>query len=287
MITDLSHDNKYANWYSLIILNSVSRIDTTLKYEKHHILPRCFKLGGNTDYRNIVNLTPREHYVCHRLLSKMMIDGRKRRQMYFAVWKITHNDNQKVSSREYEFNKKNFTKSQKELWQDPEYREKQRVARAESYADPMRQAKHSLDIKTLMETPTYKEMCVRPMIDSHKTIDHSSKEWTERSFNSLESIAKSTAYSKTPESREKAKQRELSKGADKLSECGRNRNRKAVENGIIKYGSEEAFRKHHAESIRGRKKCINRITNEKRMFKPDSIPFGFELITKKPTINIT
>lgn len=37
--------------------------------EKHHIVPRC--LGGSDDKDNLVALTYREHFLCHKLLCKM------------------------------------------------------------------------------------------------------------------------------------------------------------------------------------------------------------------------
>jgi len=36
-------------------------------YEKHHIIPKCIK--GTDDKDNLVLLTAREHYVCHKLLT--------------------------------------------------------------------------------------------------------------------------------------------------------------------------------------------------------------------------
>jgi NUMOD3 motif len=36
-------------------------------YEKHHILPKC--LGGTDDKGNLVLLTAKEHYLCHKLLT--------------------------------------------------------------------------------------------------------------------------------------------------------------------------------------------------------------------------
>lgn len=36
--------------------------------EKHHIVPRS--LGGTNDRNNLVNLSAREHYICHLLLTK-------------------------------------------------------------------------------------------------------------------------------------------------------------------------------------------------------------------------
>ena len=37
--------------------------------ERHHVLPRC--MGGRDESKNLVNLTPEEHYVAHQLLVKM------------------------------------------------------------------------------------------------------------------------------------------------------------------------------------------------------------------------
>lgn len=37
--------------------------------EKHHIVPKC--IGGNNDKENIVELTAKEHFICHRLLCKI------------------------------------------------------------------------------------------------------------------------------------------------------------------------------------------------------------------------
>ena len=37
--------------------------------EKHHILPRA--LGGDNSKNNIVRLTAKEHFICHRLLAKI------------------------------------------------------------------------------------------------------------------------------------------------------------------------------------------------------------------------
>ena len=51
--------------------------------EKHHIIPRC--MGGNNGTNNIVNLTAREHFVAHRLLTKMVDDPFMRRKLVYAV----------------------------------------------------------------------------------------------------------------------------------------------------------------------------------------------------------
>ncbi|QIO02463.1 putative homing endonuclease [Salmonella phage allotria] len=53
--------------YNLIIANAKGR-PKAVGLETHHIIPRC--VGGTNDESNLVNLTRREHFVCHRLLAR-------------------------------------------------------------------------------------------------------------------------------------------------------------------------------------------------------------------------
>lgn len=63
--------NKYTNWYLKIIQNAKNRTNNpNLFYEKHHIIPLSLK-GKNT-ISNLVKLTPKEHFICHLLLTKMV-----------------------------------------------------------------------------------------------------------------------------------------------------------------------------------------------------------------------
>jgi len=53
---------------------SFNRKNKLQYYDGHHIIPRC--MGGlgssrNHNHPNIVLLTPKEHYICHRLLCKI------------------------------------------------------------------------------------------------------------------------------------------------------------------------------------------------------------------------
>jgi len=65
-------DNKYTKWYYGIITNAKTR-DTVNGYvERHHIIPKS--LGGTNFPDNLVVLTPREHFICHWLLIKMLPD---------------------------------------------------------------------------------------------------------------------------------------------------------------------------------------------------------------------
>jgi len=72
-------------------------------YENHHILPKC--LGGNGGKDNLVFLTLREHFICHKLLTYIYPGNRKIACAYhrMAVSKRLGN---LVSSRDYEYAKK-------------------------------------------------------------------------------------------------------------------------------------------------------------------------------------
>jgi len=60
--------NKYTRWYNQIVKNAQIRV-TEGYTELHHIQPRS--LGGTDSADNLVELTAREHFVCHWLLTKM------------------------------------------------------------------------------------------------------------------------------------------------------------------------------------------------------------------------
>ena len=97
-------ENKYTKYYFSIINNCTNRVIKGYT-ENHHIVPKS--LGGTDDDTNIVRLTAREHYICHRLLAKMT-SGKFMTAMIFAVWSMSNqkgnsrcNRNYHVSSRVY------------------------------------------------------------------------------------------------------------------------------------------------------------------------------------------
>ena len=65
----------YQQIYNKIIENAKNREVYDKRFsienyiEKHHILPKSF--GGSDSHENLVNLTAREHYLCHALLMKI------------------------------------------------------------------------------------------------------------------------------------------------------------------------------------------------------------------------
>lgn len=77
--------NKYTIVYNNIISRAKARVLDGYS-EKHHIIPKC--LGGKDTKENLVRLTAREHFICHRLLVKM-VEGKAKFQMIKAVDMMT------------------------------------------------------------------------------------------------------------------------------------------------------------------------------------------------------
>ena len=73
--------NKYSKTYFAITSNAKQRI-TEGYSELHHIIPQS--MGGSNDKDNLVELTAREHFICHWLLVKMT-EGDDRSKMLYAL----------------------------------------------------------------------------------------------------------------------------------------------------------------------------------------------------------
>jgi hypothetical protein len=70
-------------WYNQLVNRSLIRVLSHDIYtEKHHIIPRC--LGGSDEPNNLVNLTAREHFIAHWLLTKMVSSGKQKYQLWNA-----------------------------------------------------------------------------------------------------------------------------------------------------------------------------------------------------------
>jgi hypothetical protein len=59
----------YLKHYNSLIETRNNRKEIDNYYEKHHIIPKC--MGGTNDQSNLINLTFKEHYMAHYLLSKI------------------------------------------------------------------------------------------------------------------------------------------------------------------------------------------------------------------------
>jgi hypothetical protein len=75
--------NRYTRIYFSIIETARLRVLPKDQYkETHHIVPRS--MGGDNSSNNLVNLTAREHFICHKLLVRMT-EGESRGKMAFAL----------------------------------------------------------------------------------------------------------------------------------------------------------------------------------------------------------
>ena len=93
--------DKYTRWYNQIIERACWRL-TEDYTETHHILPRS--LGGTDDIDNLVELTAREHFICHWLLTKIHT-GDARNKMLSAFFLMRGNNayqDRYINSRAYE-----------------------------------------------------------------------------------------------------------------------------------------------------------------------------------------
>jgi hypothetical protein len=107
--------NKYTAWYYGIITKARCRKHLLEFGEKHHVILDCFfvkrrrkgppgwLLGEPNDTRNLVMLTPREHFLCHWLLTKM-VTGQAKCQTFAALagfCKQNPHQNRRLSSGAY------------------------------------------------------------------------------------------------------------------------------------------------------------------------------------------
>ena len=112
----------YQKIYNQIVERAKIRIkEIGVYYENHHITPRC--LGG-TDYKNLVCLTAKEHFLVHFLLIRIHPDNIKVAHAFFCMCR-QHNKSQKrylPSSRTYQEARQQFLDTQKIFWSNEENR---------------------------------------------------------------------------------------------------------------------------------------------------------------------
>jgi len=103
--------NKYTIWYTAITDRARTRkLDGYT--ERHHIIPKS--LNGTDDKNNLVDLTAREHFICHWLLTKMHT-GEAKAKMIYALNGMKRSNTfaqryeTKITARVYENLKKEFS----------------------------------------------------------------------------------------------------------------------------------------------------------------------------------
>lgn len=100
-------DNKYTRTYQQIVERAKKK-EYCGYTEKHHVIPKS--IGGTDNIDNLIELSAREHFICHLLLTKMVI-GKKRKSMVYALWRMANShskDKYAVTSRRYELTRQCF-----------------------------------------------------------------------------------------------------------------------------------------------------------------------------------
>lgn len=88
-------NNKYKNWYFLIMENAQTRIlEDSVYTENHHIIPQS--LGGTNETCNLVKLTLKEHLLAHKLLTKFLSGVEKAKMVHAHFRMVTGRQGQMV-----------------------------------------------------------------------------------------------------------------------------------------------------------------------------------------------
>lgn len=130
----------YQKIYNQIVKRAQNRKLESYK-EKHHILPKC--LGGSNDESNLVELTAREHFLCHMLLCEIYPENIKLKQ---ALWLMSIGKQKnklniyKPSLRTYEKLKEEYSKTLVGTKHSEKTKEKRRKAKIGfKYSDESKQ----------------------------------------------------------------------------------------------------------------------------------------------------
>ena len=142
--------------------------------ELHHIVPRC--LGGTDDPENLVRLTAREHFIAHRLLSKIYVENSELALSVLLMMKVQGG----IVSSSKGINKLRITSSDKssevmtglwnsekfremmstkmrERWKDPKIKERMTRGRSEKTEKQWEDKTYKTKMLSLLEDPTHLE----------------------------------------------------------------------------------------------------------------------------------
>jgi hypothetical protein len=100
---------EYLKIYNRIVERATNR-DVLGYVEKHHIIPKC--LGGDNKKSNIVLLTAKEHYICHKLLCEIYPNESK---LKYAFWRMCNVANNKYQERNYKVSAKVYSRIKGEI----------------------------------------------------------------------------------------------------------------------------------------------------------------------------
>jgi hypothetical protein len=167
----------YQRIYNQIIERAQNRKLEGYK-ERHHIIPKC--MGGSNDKSNLVDLTAREHFICHMLLCEIHPDENK---LVTSLWLMVIGKKRKkenqylIGSRIYESlkikNSLNQSKIKKGRKLSEETKQKMRQAKlgkklSDGHKQKMRKPKSSTENMSRPKSEETKEKIRQSMLGQNK-----------------------------------------------------------------------------------------------------------------------
>lgn len=265
-IKELSNQSKYTMWYCGIITKALERT-TRVEGERHHIVPKSMWNDGAKLKENIVLLTYREHFLCHKLLLNMVVDSIHKSKMAHALWRLSHKRKQdgiKLFSRDYAIARKAHSESISMLWKDKDYRTKTLKSREWFYNNEEQIESNRQKALKEMKNPKRKEAFVKAGLEAAKVIrDKDVKSWVSSSMGSENGRAKAKVVHQSEGHRKACSERELSKSKEQRSALAKQGQLALME----KLGGEDAYKKYLSERIKGRKRYVNIETGQIKMLR--------------------
>jgi hypothetical protein len=146
--------------YNKIIENALNenRINHNgIQYEKHHIIPKC--LEGNNKKENIVLLIPREHYICHKLLTYIYPNNTKILYAFYMMSLIKNKkEAYKISSKDYAYAKERCgllltTEEVKQKRKENAFNKKYSPEAIKKYLDSLKDTRYSPSASPIIQIP--------------------------------------------------------------------------------------------------------------------------------------
>lgn len=203
-------------------------------------------------------LTPREHFICHRILVKIMVDARHRGYMQSAFWLMLNSGQCVYTSTTYAIAKQHKSNAMKIMWANQEYKTSMIDKKQWFYNDPAQKEVNRQRALEQMQDPVTRSNFVQAGTSAAKKVrDADTKAWVANSMGSGEAKAKAKQSCQTEEFRQACSARELQpiKERQKLAKLGQ-------QAFMEKCGGEEAYRKVLSDRMKGRQRYINPETGK-------------------------
>ena len=273
-IKALSDNSKYTTWYCNIIVNALGR-KRFKGCERHHIVPKSVWKEGTKRKDNIVMLTSKEHFICHRLLAKIMLDATNKRCMESAFWLMLNSGQNTYTSTTYAIARRNKSNAMEIMWTNQKYKDDMLMKKQWFYNDPVQKEANRQKALNEMKDLTTKNKFVQAGAQAGKKIREADpKAWIAQSMGSAEAKAKARQSCQSDAFRDACKKRELSKPLEERQRWAKQGQQTLVKN----CGGEEAYRQMLSDRMKGRQRYINPETGKMRI--TYECPEGFVL---KPT----